>query len=137
MTGTSTVVLQQSDDGRESSQQGQPDSVIKLKTGPSEIDPKGASSQPPSASAAAAAAAAVVSVYEEVPFADLEFVEDDGMYYYECPCGDMFELSVVRCHAVPLASISHRLFLALCAPYSALSARQTRFYECDQPGGLK
>uniref|UniRef100_A0A7S4EXU1 Diphthamide biosynthesis protein 3 n=1 Tax=Chrysotila carterae TaxID=13221 RepID=A0A7S4EXU1_CHRCT len=94
MTGTSTVVLQQSDDGRESSQQGQPDSVIKLKTGPSEIDPKGASSQPPSASAAAAAAAAVVSVYEEVPFADLEFVEDDGMYYYECPCGDMFELSV-------------------------------------------
>ena len=36
------------------------------------------------------------SVYEEVPLSDLEFCEDDDMYYYECPCGDMFEISTVR-----------------------------------------
>mmetsp|Transcript_52174 Transcript_52174/g.174174 ORF Transcript_52174/g.174174 Transcript_52174/m.174174 type:complete len:84 (-) Transcript_52174:312-563(-) len=33
------------------------------------------------------------AVYEEVPFSELELVEDDDMYYYECPCGDMFEIS--------------------------------------------
>lgn len=35
------------------------------------------------------------AVYEEVPFADFEYVEDDQMYYYQCPCGDMFEISTV------------------------------------------
>ena len=36
------------------------------------------------------------SVYEEVPLSELEFCEEDDMYYYECPCGDMFEISTVR-----------------------------------------
>ena len=30
--------------------------------------------------------------YEEVALSDM--VEEDGVYYYECPCGDMFEISV-------------------------------------------
>lgn len=33
-------------------------------------------------------------VYEEVLLTDMDFVEDDDMYYYQCPCGDVFELSV-------------------------------------------
>lgn len=37
--------------------------------------------------------AAEHSVYEVVPFADMEYCEDDAMYYYQCPCGDLFELS--------------------------------------------
>ncbi len=24
---------------------------------------------------------------------EMEWVEEDGMYYYQCPCGDMFEIS--------------------------------------------
>ena len=36
-------------------------------------------------------------VYEEVQLEDMEWCEDDGMYYYNCPCGDLFELSLVRC----------------------------------------
>lgn len=32
-------------------------------------------------------------VYDEVDLADMEWDEDDGMYLYQCPCGDMFEIS--------------------------------------------
>ena len=31
--------------------------------------------------------------YEEVALDEMEWVEEDGMYYYQCPCGDMFEIS--------------------------------------------
>lgn len=34
-------------------------------------------------------------VYDEVPLDEMEWDEDDEMYYYQCPCGDMFELSKV------------------------------------------
>ena len=29
--------------------------------------------------------------YEEVALSDM--IEEDGVYYWECPCGDMFEIS--------------------------------------------
>lgn len=32
-------------------------------------------------------------VYETVQLEEMEWCEDDAMYYYQCPCGDMFELS--------------------------------------------
>lgn len=32
-------------------------------------------------------------IYEEVAFADLDFDDSEQMYYYECPCGDLFEIS--------------------------------------------
>ena len=35
-------------------------------------------------------------VYETVQLEEMEWCEDDAMYYYQCPCGDMFELSAVR-----------------------------------------
>ena len=33
------------------------------------------------------------SHYEEVLLSDMDFDEEEGMYYWECPCGDMFEIS--------------------------------------------
>ncbi len=38
-------------------------------------------------------------VYDTVTLDEMDFVEEDAMYYYQCPCGDKFELSVVRAHA--------------------------------------
>ena len=34
-----------------------------------------------------------VRVYDTVELADMDDCEDDQMYYYQCPCGDVFELS--------------------------------------------
>ncbi|CAM9284752.1 unnamed protein product [Scytosiphon promiscuus] len=33
-------------------------------------------------------------VYEEVALAEMTYEETDQMYYYECPCGDKFEISL-------------------------------------------
>ena len=35
-------------------------------------------------------------VYDTVQLSEMEYVEEEAMYYYECPCGDMFEISEVR-----------------------------------------
>lgn len=34
------------------------------------------------------------TVYEEVAIADMRYEEDQQMYFYECPCGDKFEISL-------------------------------------------
>ena len=36
------------------------------------------------------------SVYEEVDLSEMTYEADDDTYYYECPCGDMFEITKVR-----------------------------------------
>lgn len=33
-------------------------------------------------------------VYEEVALAEMIYEDSDQMYYYECPCGDKFEISL-------------------------------------------
>lgn len=33
-------------------------------------------------------------VYEEVALAEMTYEDSDQMYYYECPCGDKFEISL-------------------------------------------
>mmetsp|Transcript_35509 Transcript_35509/g.80628 ORF Transcript_35509/g.80628 Transcript_35509/m.80628 type:complete len:88 (+) Transcript_35509:72-335(+) len=33
------------------------------------------------------------SVYEEVDLSEMTYEADDDTYYYECPCGDMFEIT--------------------------------------------
>lgn len=33
------------------------------------------------------------STYEEVHLSEMTFEEAEGMYYWECPCGDLFEIS--------------------------------------------
>ena len=58
--------------------------------------------------------------YEEVALSDM--VEEDGVYYYECPCGDMFEISaeeiergetVAHC---PSCSLTLKVILPVAAP---------------------
>jgi len=39
-----------------------------------------------------------MSVYEEVQLSDMRFDEDNLMYFYECPCGDLFEISLEELH---------------------------------------
>lgn len=33
-------------------------------------------------------------VYEEVPLDKMTYEDSEQMYYYECPCGDKFEISL-------------------------------------------
>lgn len=33
-------------------------------------------------------------VYEEVSVAEMTYEDSEQMYYYECPCGDKFEISL-------------------------------------------
>ncbi|OMH79118.1 Diphthamide biosynthesis protein 3 [Zancudomyces culisetae] len=35
-----------------------------------------------------------MSVYDEVEIEDMEFDEDLQMFYYPCPCGDRFQISL-------------------------------------------
>ena len=39
-----------------------------------------------------------MSIYEDVPLEDFRYEEDEGMYYYTCPCGDLFEISLEELH---------------------------------------
>lgn len=32
--------------------------------------------------------------YDEIEIEDMTFDENDGIYYYTCPCGDLFQLSI-------------------------------------------
>ena len=61
--------------------------------------------------------AAHAAVYDEVRLDEMEWIEDDGMYVYECPCGDMFELTKadldagVRIARCPSCSLKVRVLL--------------------------
>lgn len=33
-------------------------------------------------------------VYEEVGLVEMTYEDEEQMYYYECPCGDKFEISL-------------------------------------------
>lgn len=38
-----------------------------------------------------------MSIYhDEVEIEDFEYDEEEGIYYYPCPCGDRFEVTKVR-----------------------------------------
>uniref|UniRef100_A0A6B2LUZ5 Diphthamide biosynthesis protein 3 n=1 Tax=Arcella intermedia TaxID=1963864 RepID=A0A6B2LUZ5_9EUKA len=36
----------------------------------------------------------MTSFYEEVSIDDMEFDEDQQIFFYQCPCGDKFQLSM-------------------------------------------
>ena len=40
-------------------------------------------------------------VYEEVEIEDMDFDEETGLFTYECPCGDLFQISEVLCPSLP------------------------------------
>ena len=35
-----------------------------------------------------------MSIYEEVEIEDMTFDEEDAIYYYPCPCGDKFRITL-------------------------------------------
>lgn len=35
-----------------------------------------------------------MSIYEEIEIEDMEYNEKECMYYYPCPCGDKFRISL-------------------------------------------
>lgn len=37
--------------------------------------------------------------YDEIEIEDMDFREDDQMYFYPCPCGDLFRISVEELQA--------------------------------------
>lgn len=37
----------------------------------------------------------MTSFYDEVEIEDMEFDEENDLYFYPCPCGDRFQLSLV------------------------------------------
>ena len=39
-----------------------------------------------------------MSIYEDVKLEDMRFDEDQLMYFYKCPCGDLFEISLEELH---------------------------------------
>ena len=47
----------------------------------------------PPGHAPATSSSSLDQIYDTIELAEMEFVEDDDMYYYECPCGDLFEIS--------------------------------------------
>eukprot|EP01033_Poteriospumella_lacustris_P012019 gene12019-8581_t len=36
----------------------------------------------------------MVSIYEEVEIEDMTFNDEDGTFYYPCPCGDKFSIEL-------------------------------------------
>ena len=36
----------------------------------------------------------VTNIYDEIEIDDMEFEEDDLHFYYPCPCGDKFKISI-------------------------------------------
>ena len=60
--------------------------------------------------------------YEEVSLS--EMTEEDGVYYYECPCGDMFEISAEEIAAgetvahCPSCSLTLKVILPAAEPAS-------------------
>eukprot|EP00670_Eutreptiella_braarudii_P000992 CAMPEP_0174297152 /NCGR_PEP_ID=MMETSP0809-20121228/50184_1 /TAXON_ID=73025 ORGANISM="Eutreptiella gymnastica-like, Strain CCMP1594" /NCGR_SAMPLE_ID=MMETSP0809 /ASSEMBLY_ACC=CAM_ASM_000658 /LENGTH=77 /DNA_ID=CAMNT_0015400735 /DNA_START=20 /DNA_END=253 /DNA_ORIENTATION=- len=36
----------------------------------------------------------MANVYEEVKLEDMEYSEEEQTYWYQCPCGDMFTITV-------------------------------------------
>lgn len=38
--------------------------------------------------------AEVENIYDEIEIDDLDYDEDDSTFYYPCPCGDKFRISV-------------------------------------------
>mmetsp|Transcript_8793 Transcript_8793/g.19922 ORF Transcript_8793/g.19922 Transcript_8793/m.19922 type:complete len:107 (+) Transcript_8793:119-439(+) len=64
-----------------------------------------------------------MSVYEEVSLADMRFDEEQLMYFYTCPCGDLFEISLEELHDGE--------DIALC-PSCSLKLR-VRYEESDLP----
>lgn len=37
----------------------------------------------------------IQNIYDEIEIDDMDFEEEDGKFYYPCPCGDKFQITIV------------------------------------------
>lgn len=37
----------------------------------------------------------VQNIYDEIEIDDMDFEDDEGKFYYPCPCGDKFQITIV------------------------------------------
>ena len=37
----------------------------------------------------------IENIYDEIEIDDKDFEEDEGKFYYPCPCGDKFQIGIV------------------------------------------
>ena len=57
---------------------------------------EGSTSAPAPHESAPASTQPAHAIYDTIQLSEMDFVEEDGMYYYDCPCGDVFEISVAQ-----------------------------------------
>jgi hypothetical protein len=38
-----------------------------------------------------------MAVYDEIEIEDMDWKADERVFYYPCPCGDKFSITLVRC----------------------------------------
>jgi len=38
----------------------------------------------------------MTAFYDEVEIEDMDFKEEEGMFYFPCPCGDKFQISLAQ-----------------------------------------
>lgn len=36
----------------------------------------------------------ISGIYDEIEIEDMDFDEEEGIFYYPCPCGDKFQISI-------------------------------------------
>jgi diphthamide biosynthesis protein 3 len=67
--------------------------------------------------------------YDEVEIEDFEYDEDEKMYYYPCPCGDEFQISLDQLIAgeVEVTCPSCSLMIKVIYNKEAFSAKQKAF----------
>lgn len=66
--------------------------------------------------------------YDEVEIEDMEWSEELQAFTYQCPCGDLFQITLVRAGAG--RAISPTATRARCAATAAATARQTALPPC-------
>ena len=63
-------------------------------------------------------------IYEEVSLDEMSYEEEEETYYYECPCGDLFEITKVGRGRLVLPT--PRICKRACLPAAAGAARGGR-----------
>lgn len=50
----------------------------------------------------------ILNIYDEIEIDDMDFEEEDGKFYYPCPCGDKFQITIVSKPFLFLLTIDNR-----------------------------
>ena len=56
----------------------------------------------------------VENIYDEIEIDDMEFEEEDNSFYYPCPCGDKFRISLADIYKNRETPESREKCIAIC-----------------------